>query len=213
MTFDAVIFDMDGLLLDTERLSSVANRNALLEYGFDLPAERFHALAGGTLHTVAQNLSEWTGAKIDSGEFHDKWLAHYNGLLADGPDLRPTVIETLQAVEDMNLPKAIATTTARDHAITKLTKAGIHDRFDSIVGFYCVERRKPNPDPYLKAAANLNIDPTKCVAFEDSDTGVKAALAAGMTVVQVPDVAKAEAKEAHHRVDRLIDGLHAVGLL
>jgi len=213
MNFDAVIFDMDGLLLDTERVSSVANRHALLEYGHDLPLEHFHALAGGTLMSVAEKLSEWTGMSIDAAEFHEKWLSHYNTLLADGPDLRPTVLETLQAVEDQTLPKAIATTTARDHARTKLSKAGIEHRFDSIVGFYCVEKRKPNPDPYLKAAANLNVDPRACVAFEDSDTGVKAALAAGMTVVQVPDIAKAEAREAHHRVKTLLDGLHAVGIL
>ena len=213
MTFDAVIFDMDGLLLDTERVSSVANRQALLEYGHDLPVERFHELAGGTLVTVAQNLSEWTGSHIDAAEFHETWLSHYNALLADGPDLRPTVLETLHAVESNSLPKAIATTTAKDHARAKLSKAGIEHRFESIVGFYCVEKRKPNPDPYLKAAANLNVDPRACVAFEDSDTGVKAALAAGMTVVQVPDIARADAREAHHRVETLLDGLHAVGIL
>ncbi|MEO0342929.1 MAG: HAD family phosphatase [Pseudomonadota bacterium] len=212
MKFDAVIFDMDGLLLDTERVSSLANREALLEYGHDLPVEQFHALAGGTLLTVAEKLADWTGAKIDAEEFHNKWLLHYNAFLADGPDLRPTVLETLQAVESQALPKAIATTTAKDHARTKLSKAGIEHRFDSIVGFYCVEKRKPNPDPYLKAAANLNVDPRACLAFEDSDTGVKAALAAGMTVVQVPDIAKAEAREAHYRVETLIEGLQAVGL-
>ncbi len=82
-----------------------------------------------------------------------------------------------------------------------------------VVGYDAVARAKPAPDVFLEAADRLKVAPTRCVAFEDSDTGVAAALEAGMTVVQVPDMVPARSTRAHHLAPSLLDGARACGLI
>ncbi len=102
---------------------------------------------------------------------------------------------------------------ATDSARRKLGEAGIahHFHHDHVVGFDAVARPKPSPDVFLAAAQRLGVDPKDCVAFEDSDPGVAAALAAGMTVVQVPDMRPAATREAHHLAETLLAGARAAG--
>ncbi|MES0884141.1 HAD family hydrolase [Roseibium sp. SCP14] len=213
MDVAAVIFDMDGLLLDTERLSIKANQMACRKMGFSRDIDHFTALAGKNRETVAEILSEWTGRKVECDAYHQRWKSAYNALTQDAIDLRPTVLKSVDLIDRIGLPKAIATTTEKEHAVRKLAVAGLDGRFQTIIGFHCVQKRKPAPDPYLAAAAALSLDPSRCVAFEDSDTGVRAALAAKMTVVQVPDVAPALERRAHFRVESIWEGLTAIGVV
>lgn len=208
----AVIFDKDGLLLDTEQLAVKANKIACDKIGFRRDLEDFKCLAGKNRELIAELLSEWMGIKVDCDAYHRRWRAACDTLTRVSVDLRPTVLRVLKHVDQTGLPKAIATTTERDHALVKLSKAGLAGCFETIVGFNCVENRKPAPDPYLAAASALSVDPAKCVAFEDSDVGVRSALAAKMTVVQVPDIAPAIERRAHYRADTLWDGLVMAGL-
>ena len=212
LPYDAVIFDMDGLLLDTERLACRALQMICAEMGHDLPFEQMCSLAGKDQSAVAEAFSLWMGRTLDKEDIHGRWLEIYREMTATEVPLRPRVRDAIGELERQGLPFAIATTTAKDHAREKLTKAGISEHFETIVGYYCVERRKPFPDPYLKAADLIGADPRACLAFEDSDTGVRAAKAAGMTVVQVRDVATAKEGRADHLVDDLWEGFAAAGL-
>lgn len=212
LPFAAVIFDMDGLLLDTERLACKAIQMICAEMGHELPFEQVCTLAGQDQTAVARHLSDWTGQTLHKDAVHARWLEIYSEMTRAHVPLRPMVRETLDRVQRLGLPFAIATTTEKTHAREKLTKAGIAGHFETIVGYTCVERRKPFPDPYLKAARLIGAEPAACLAFEDSDTGVRAAKSAGMTVVQVRDVATVAPGRADHLVEDLWAGMAAAGL-
>ena len=99
----------------------------------------------------------------------------------------------LDAVAELGLPMAIATSSGTVHALEKLRQAGVLERFKAVIGADQVVRPKPDPEVYLKAAGCLGADPRACLAVEDSEYGVRAAHAAGMTVIQVPDLSQPSA--------------------
>jgi HAD superfamily hydrolase (TIGR01509 family) len=125
------------------------------------------------------------------------------------------VAEFLDHLSTRGLPRAVATNSHTVNARRKLGEAGIAHHFDPghVVGFDLVPAPKPAPDVFVDAARRLGVDPRRCLAFEDSDTGVVAALAAGMTVVQVPDMRPAGTRDAHHLAETLLDGARAAGIL
>jgi len=102
--------------------------------------------------------------------------------------LKEGAIALLDAMARLGLPLAIATSSDTAHALEKLRQAGVLERFRAVIGADQVQRPKPDPSVYLKAAASLGADPRACLALEDSEYGVRAAHAAGMTVIQVPDL-------------------------
>lgn len=213
MRFKAVIFDMDGLLLDTERVSQAAGVEACAEMGFDVPADFFvDHLMGKDNETGAALLRDFIGRDFDQQRLDTLWDAACDRRYADGIPLRPEVHEMLDLVEQLALPKAVATSTRTIRAEQKLALTGLRPRFDALVGFDCIANPKPAPDPYLLAAQRLGIPPTDCVAFEDSDTGVRSARAAGMTVVQVPDLRPATPGLAHFCAESLLEGARLCGL-
>lgn len=213
MRFKAVIFDMDGLLLDTERVSQAAGVEACAEMGFDVPGDFFvDHLMGKDNETGAALLRDFVGRDFDQQRLDTLWDAACDRRYADGIPLRPEVHEMLDLVETLTLPKAVATSTRTTRAVEKLTRAGLHHRFDALVGFDCITNPKPAPDPYLLAAQRLGIAPADCVAFEDSDTGVRSARAAGMTVVQVPDLRAPTPGLAHFCAESLLHGARLCGL-
>lgn len=110
------------------------------------------------------------------------------------------------------LPCAVATNSATATALGKLESAGIARHFAHVVGYDAVARPKPAPDVFAEAARRLGAAPGRCIAFEDSDTGVAAALAAGMHVVQVPDLQASGRAGAHHLAPSLVDGARRAGL-
>ena len=117
------------------------------------------------------------------------------------------------ALREMGMPFAIATSSTRDQAREKLAAARLTDSFDIVVTRSDVPDPKPAPDVYLLAAKRLGIDPTRCLAFEDSDIGARAARAAGMTVVQVPDMTPLSGDHADLMAEDLIAGARGIGLL
>ena len=147
-------------------------------------------------------------------EFRARWVEHWKGEVdRAGVSRKPGLDETLELLESMGVPKAVATSTEGGDALFTLRRAGLEDRFDGIVTGDQVAEGKPAPDIFLAAAESLGVPPERCIAFEDSDAGTVAARAAGMLTVMVPDM-KPPSAEARESASRLLESLEqAPGLI
>lgn len=202
---DAVIFDMDGLMLDSERAINACMAQAARELGHALPDTLWLQMIGGGDGLCRRLVSARIGE-----EAADALLAHsealYDAVADAGIDHRPGIVELLELLVARGIPRAVATSTRRPLAMRKLLAAGLLPYFDAVCTSSDVPRPKPAPDVYLLAASTLGVDPARCLVLEDSPTGVRAALAAGMTPVQVPDLLEPDA-ETHALGHRIVASL------
>jgi len=185
----AVVFDMDGTLLDTEQLAARAWGEAAdaLGVGFD-PALAL-TLVGRNFADCSRLLRGHFGVDYPTEALLESWHATYDGIVArEGVAVKEGVHALLDWLDAASIPRAIATSTRRDRAEAKLAHAALLSRFDAVVGGDEVARGKPAPDIYVVAAARLGIAPERCVALEDSEPGFHSALAAGMIPILVPDL-------------------------
>ncbi len=186
---DAVLFDMDGLLLDSERLYLEAFRAACerRQYVFDEAsylniictpdAEAREILLAG--YGAAFPVDEVSALAADT---------YRERIKAEAVPLKKGALELLKFLEERGVPRAVVTSTRTELACHKLRLAGLLNAFSFVVGGDQVKRGKPAPESYLLACAKLEVNPERCWALEDSDNGVRAALAAGLTVIQIPDL-------------------------
>lgn len=187
--FDAVIFDMDGLLLDSETLALSAFEKTCARFELGDLSHVFRSLIGTNSVLGKALLQEGLSGIMDHEVFSADWQENYRELTENVPvPLMTGVQDFLAHTTALNIPMAVATSSQTAHAHNKLGHAGILDYFRQIIGGDQVEHSKPAPDIYLRAASALSVDPVKCLALEDSANGVRAAVAAGMTVVQIPDL-------------------------
>ncbi len=210
-----VIFDMDGLLLDTERLYLNAFRRTLT--ALDLPQDDalFQSLVGTNLTLGNELLTAGLAGRVTLREFNAVWDADIRDQLQLGIPVKSGVRAFAEALIETDIPYIIATSTRTAKAHDHLERAGIADLFTDVIGGEQVNASKPAPDIYLKAAAQLDLEPRICAAFEDSENGVRAAHAAGMITVQVPDVvppSDALIALGHHVSPSLLDGAQFLGL-
>jgi HAD superfamily hydrolase (TIGR01509 family) len=213
--YDAVIFDLDGTLIDTERLIIDAAVTTLAGFGLRVERSFLTTLVGVDEVVAFDMLQDHVGRDVDLSSYDKAWSAAVRQAYARGIPLMTGVAEFLDHLSTRGLPRAVATNSHTANARRKLGEAGIAHHFDPghVVGFDLVPAPKPAPDVFVDAARRLGVDPRRCLAFEDSDTGVTAALAAGMTVVQVPDMRPAGTRDAHHLAETLLDGARAAGIL
>jgi beta-phosphoglucomutase-like phosphatase (HAD superfamily) len=184
----AVIFDMDGLLFDTEALWQEALLAAAAEAGHNIPDEVFSRSIGVRRSQCGSLFKAHFGEDFAFDDFHADWRRHF-WLVAEGrPALKPGVAELLAFLDQVRLPRAIATSSSGATVERHLTAHGLTGRFDALVCRGDYEAGKPAPDPFLKAAERLGVDPRSCLALEDSHIGVRSASAAGMMTVMVPDL-------------------------
>jgi HAD superfamily hydrolase (TIGR01509 family) len=198
---DAVVFDMDGLMLDSERAITDCMTRAAAEAGHDLPAGLWLEMVGTGDAACRAMLADRLG-EAAADALLDHAGALYTEVVDAGVPHRPGLLDLLDWLQAAGIPRAVATSTRRPLALRKLRRAGLLERFHAICTSSDVAHPKPAPDVYLLAAARLGVAPARCLVLEDSPTGVRAALAAGMTPVQVPDlVAPDEAVRAlRHRI-------------
>lgn len=208
MTYRAVIFDLDGTLLDTEAITMAAGIEAFASMGIDVDPAFLHGLVGKDDKTGGAIIRA-AFPDLDPLRFDRAWVAGSRRRMAAGIPLKPFARELLDLIA---LPRAIATSSGRESAARKLAVSRL-PVFAHVVTFDDVDRPKPAPDPYLMAARLLGVDPAACLAFEDSDTGAASARAAGMTVVQVPDLVPTDGRHAHHLAPDLLAGARAAGLI
>lgn len=193
--FKAFIFDMDGLLLDTERLALDAF--LLTCQRLNLPDLQFvfYKIVGTNAQLAQSILKQGLTGLADVQQFSRIWDTEYNRLTHIQPiPLKLGVNELLEKINAIGAPMAVATSTQTASAENKLTQAGIFEYFEFVMGGDQVKNSKPAADMYLQAAEKLNRHADECLAFEDSANGVKSAIAAGMTVVQIPDLVKPDAE-------------------
>ena len=211
--FDAVIFDLDGTLIDTEALCNLAGVQACAALGLAVDLGFFEALAGIDDVNRVRLISAHVGAALPQQAFLAEWDRVCRARFADGIPLKPGAMALLDRLLARGMPLALATSSRRAMADEKLGHAGLARFFPTVVTFEDVVRPKPAPDAYLLAASRLGAAPAKCCVFEDSETGAQAAHAAGMTVVQVPDLHPTTGTHAHLVAASLVAGAVAMGLI
>ena len=206
---EAVVFDMDGLMLDSERAINDCMARASRELGHDLPDSLWLQMIGGGDGLCRRLLAERIGDDATI-ELLARTEVLYDVVADAGIDHRPGIIDLLDWLVARGIPRAVATSTRRPLAMRKLAAAGLLPYFDAVCTSSDVAAPKPAPDVYLLAASKLGIEPARCLVLEDSPTGVRAALAAGMTPVQVPDMLEpdAAARALGHRIVASLGDAH-----
>lgn len=187
---EAVIFDMDGLMLDTEVLAIMSLRKAADAIGISLTDEVVMAMNGLNEYDANILLEKELGQPFDQKKFSEIFYEDYHKrtILNDIIPIKEGLIELVDYLKENNIKLAVATSTKVDLALKKLKLAGIANRFEIIVGGDQVVQGKPAPDPYLKAVDKLGVDIKNCLALEDSDNGAMSAFSAGIRVIVVPDI-------------------------
>lgn len=184
----AVILDMDGTLLDTESIYIRTFLETSTALGYPLPESFLHGLVGLPGSEFQARLRAHLGEDFPYAQHRQMYLARRTELLDLGIPIKPGALELIAHLEQSRTPMAIATAATRVNAEENLRRTGLWDRFATVLTRDDVEHPKPKPDLFLRAAAGLGIDPARCVAVEDSHNGVRAAHAAGMMTVMVPDI-------------------------
>jgi HAD superfamily hydrolase (TIGR01509 family) len=185
----AVLFDMDGLLLDSERLALAVIARCARELGLEWEEAIGLSLIGRNIVDSDAILRARYGEGAPLEGLRQGFRRHYDAHIdAHGVPIKPGVGELLDLLDARRLPRAVATSTGRERALRKMRRVGLLARFDALVSGDEVARGKPAPDIFLAAAGALAVAPSACLVLEDSNAGVRAALAAGMQVIMVPDV-------------------------
>jgi len=189
----AVVFDMDGLMFNTEEIFHATGTELVRRRGKTITQEVFNAMMGRQAHDAFQ-------AMIDLMELDDSipvlqeesdaiFMSLLDGMLAPMPGL----FELLDAIESRGLPKAVATSSGRNYMTQLLERFDLHDRFVHTLTAEDITNGKPHPEIYLTAAKALDVDPQHMMVLEDSENGTRAAAAAGAHIISVPHAAS-----AHH---------------
>lgn len=211
--YAAAIFDLDGTLIGTERLLIDTCIDTLASFGHAVSRDFVTSMVGVSEAEGFKRICARINVALDPVAFGAAWSRANQTAYAKGIPLMPGVAELLALLKSQGMPVAVATNSSTAGARRKLGLAGIGDRFDVVIGFDAVPYAKPAPDVFLAAAAALAVNPAQCIAFEDSDPGVIAALAAGMTVVHVPDMATPQQNRAQFMADAILHGARLAGLI
>ncbi|MCE7990122.1 MAG: HAD family phosphatase [Caldilinea sp. CFX5] len=189
LPISALLFDMDGLMIDTERMAQRAWQRAGAEFGFTLPDALYLQAVGRTAKATETLFRAGLGADFPFDAVYARKQHYlYTAIEEEGIPTKPGLLELLDLVDRQGIPKAVATSTARVLAVKKLTAAKLLHHFDTMVCGDEVAHGKPAPDIFLAAATKLGVAPAHCLVLEDSSAGIQAAHAAGMRAIWVPDL-------------------------
>lgn len=197
----AVLLDMDGLMLDSERALLECWQQASAEQQVGIDDAFWLSMVGLHERECTRLLRERLGRE-PADALRARCHVLHSARVDAGLDHRPGLQPLLELLVEQGMTRAVVTSTRRERALQKLGAAGLLRHFDTVLTGSDIEHPKPAPDIYLLAASRLGVEPAGCLVLEDSVPGVRAALAAGMTPVQVPDLVApdAQARALGHRV-------------
>lgn len=207
-----VIFDMDGLMFDTERIYAIYWKSISERRGYAMTDDKIVHLCGAQRPYQIKKFVEWFGDDVPAGEIIDECMRSVSDHLAVNPiPFKPGLVELLDALRERDIPIAIGTGTRRVRADDILARAGVLPYIDAVVCGDEVAACKPDPEIFLKAAALIGVPPQDCVVLEDSFNGIIAAHAAGAQPIMIPDGAqptdeiRALCAHVFERLDEVID--------
>lgn len=187
MVYQAAIFDMDGLLLDTERVCMGVFEDACHSLGLPFYRDVYLTIIGRNAAGIREIFLQAYADDCDA--VIAEWRTRYHGIVESRAiPVKPGVTELLEWLQAEQIPMAVATSTASPVAQKKLALAGLDTYFSAVATGCEVTQGKPSPEIYQLAASRLHVDANACLAFEDSNNGVRAAVAAQMYTYQIPDL-------------------------
>lgn len=208
-TIDLIIFDMDGLMFDTEQISYKAWHLAAKAFGFELLEDVFQKTLGTTLSKTEEILMAHYGPKFPfEAVKSERIVLSEQMILAHGVPMKFGLLELLNYLQGKHIKMAVATSTSRKRAVQLLALADVSAYFDYVLCGDEITHSKPDPEIFLKVADRLDCNPSKCIVLEDSPLGVLGAFNAGMIPIAVPDLTKGALmfqKYAHVTCENLLE--------
>jgi HAD superfamily hydrolase (TIGR01509 family) len=188
MPIKGLVFDFDGLILDTETPEFIVLQQIYREHGLEFDPILWSAAVGASLaafHPI-QHLQAQLSYPVDEKSLHKEWLTR-SRLVIDQSGPLPGVIDLVASAREMGLKLAVASSSPKEWVFTHMDRLNLHGWFEAIWTMDDVSKIKPDPELYLKAVQSLGISPAEAIAFEDSPNGIQAALTAGLFTVAVPN--------------------------
>ncbi|MCF0149705.1 MAG: HAD family phosphatase [Clostridium sp.] len=206
---ELVIFDMDGLIFDTEKISYSSWVEAAKKFNINFDLNTFYRLVGTNNESCRNSLMAEYKDKVDVDEYIREKRKINIDLLINGAEKKQGLDELLEYLTNNNIKKAVATSSNREVALGHLRKANILQYFDYVLCGDEVKKSKPNPEVFLNVAKKLEINPRNCIVLEDSEAGVIAASRGKFKVIIIPDMKEPE-KEIEELAYRKLNNLKEV---
>jgi HAD superfamily hydrolase (TIGR01509 family) len=216
MAAQAILFDMDGLLLDTERVCLNSFVETRRRFSLSDSPEVFLRCVGLRGSESDQIIQDSLPDSVEFHAFNEVWDEKIATVLRRDIPLKPGAVELVQILASKGYLMGVATSTRTEQAEFHLERTGLLSYFRGVIGGDFVQEGKPNPEVYHKIAEHLGVSAADCIAFEDSETGTRAAVASGAKTVQIPDLIPPSAdllKLGHVTAASLLEGALKVGII
>lgn len=183
-----VLFDMDGIVLDTEKLYTRFWVEAAQSLGYPMTHEMALGMRSLSRQAGERQLKSYLGDTVDYHEVRETRIRMMSAFIEEhGVEIKPGIHELLAFLKEHGIKTSIATSSPLDRTKKYLSQVDLVEKFDALVSGHMVEKGKPEPDIYIYAALNLGLKPEECLVLEDSPTGILAAFRAGCVPVMIPD--------------------------